>query len=106
MLQLFWPDKNSPALTGYSIGLDKGSFQNDAKQKSLWFPPNYGDGGVYSDEVLMDECNRILTMQPMIRKGRMRNTLSAVIAEEISKEGTSFTVLERFWMIQKKVLKF
>lgn len=93
---LFWPCKNSPVLAGYSIGLDKGSFQNDAKQKSLWFPPNYGDGGVYSDEVLMDECNRNLTMQPMIRKGRMRNTLSAVIAEEISREGTSFTVLERF----------
>lgn len=101
----FWPDKNSPALTGYSIGLDKGSFQNDAKQKSLWFPPNYGDGGVYSDEVLMDECNRILTMQPMIRKGRMRNTLSAVIAEEISKEGTSFTVLERFLDDSEESLK-
>lgn len=93
---LFWPDKNSPALAGYSIGLDKGSFQNDAKQKSLWFPPDYGDGGVYSDEVLLDECNRILTMQPMIRKGRMRNILSAVIAEEISKEGTSFAVLKGF----------
>ena len=47
----FFPYKENAPLAGYAIGANKGSFRSDMEKKAEWFPPGYGDGGIYSDPV-------------------------------------------------------
>lgn len=95
----FFPYKEYKPLVGYAIGASKGSFRNDMEKKAEWFPPGYGDGGVYSDPTQMDDCHRFLTMEPLIRKGTMRDVLSKNMRQDTGPDGASRNILDHILQV-------
>lgn len=89
----FFPFKNELPLSAYAIGADKGSFYNDALEKSTWFPKGYG---IYTDKQAIYEISKILTMEPLTRQGKMRNVLTNHIKHEISDDGKSKSALKNY----------
>lgn len=90
----FNPYKSYPATASYAVSYRKGTFIDDAKEKTSTYTDNYT---CYKDPIIRDALTKHLKKltDPFIRKGQLANSLSDIVLTTSNSDGQLFQFVQQ-----------
>jgi len=90
----FNPYKSYPAVASYAVSYRKGTFIDDAKEKTSTYTEDYA---CYKDPMIRDALSKNLKKltDPFIRKGQLANSLSDIVLTTSDSDGELFQFVQQ-----------